>query len=145
MPAAALLKAGQAHLSLILATQPAWQVPEVRGVLVRSVGESAVLIAALLGTDQARYAHALPYLALAQDAAHENKDSDLTAVALACRAFLTSFSGGSPKEAADLAEAAVHTSANGASPTTRGWVAAVSSEQFAILGDERCSLGLWNI
>jgi len=57
-----------------------------------------------------------------------------------CQAFLTSFSGGSPTVAADFAEAAVNVSIDGwASSTTRGWVAAVSSEQLAVLGEERQS------
>jgi transcriptional regulator with XRE-family HTH domain len=139
MPTAALLEASRAHLSLVLSLQPAWQTPPVRRLLIRSVGESAILTAALLFTDHVHYAAALPYLALAQDAARENGDPDLTAVILACRAFLVSFSGGNPTTAADFADAAVDASIDGASPTTRGWVAAVSSEHFAILGDERQS------
>lgn len=123
-----------------MALQPTWQTPPVRHLLLRSAGESAVLTAALIGTDQARYSDALPYLALTQKAARENNDPDLTAVVLACRAFLTSFSGGNPVIAADFAEAAVNASIDGTtSPTTRGWVAAVYSEQLAVLGDERRS------
>ncbi len=92
----------------------------------------------LLHTDLARYSDALPYLAWAQDAARENNDPDLAAHVLACRSFLTSFSGGSPAVAADFAEAAVTASVDGrVSPTTRGCVAAISSRQFAVLGDER--------
>lgn len=140
MPAAALLAASHAHMSLVLALQPAWQSPPVRHVLLRAIGESATLTAVLLLADLARYSEALPYLALAQGAARNNDDPDLAAVLLACRAFLTSFSGGSAVAAADYAEAAVSVSIDGqASPTTRGWVAAVSSEQLAILGDERGS------
>ncbi|MGH3913614.1 MAG: helix-turn-helix domain-containing protein [Pseudonocardiaceae bacterium] len=140
MPAAALLQASYAHLSLVLSLQPAWQAPPVRRVLLRSVGESAFLTAVLLFADLARYSDALPYLTLAQNAARENHDPDLTAVLLAGRAFFTSFSGDSPAVAADLAEAAVNVSIDdGASPTTQGWVAAVSSEQLAVLGDERGS------
>lgn len=140
MPAAALLAASHAHTSLILSLQPAWQPQSVRRVLLRSVGESATLAAVLLFADLARYSDALQDLALAQDAARENDDSDLAAVLLASRAFLTSFSGGSPAMAAEFAEAAVSKSIDGqTSPTTRGWVAAVSSEQLAVLGDERGS------
>ncbi|MGH3907634.1 MAG: hypothetical protein ACRDTE_26165 [Pseudonocardiaceae bacterium] len=140
MPAAALLEASHAHLSLVLTLNPAWQAQPVRHVLLRSAGEAAILTAALLGTDLARCSDALPYLALAQDVARKNRDPDLAAVVLACRAFLTGFSGGSPVRAADFAEAAVNVSIDdGASPTTRGWVAAVSSEQLAVLGDERQS------
>jgi transcriptional regulator with XRE-family HTH domain len=140
MPAAALLEASHAHLSLILALHPAWQPPAVRRLLLRSLGESAVLTAVLLFADLARCSDALPYLTLAQDAARENGDPDLTAALLAGRAFLTSFSGGSPAAATDFAEAAVNVSIDdGASPTTRGWVAAVSSEQLAVLGEERQS------
>ncbi|MGH3932898.1 MAG: helix-turn-helix domain-containing protein, partial [Pseudonocardiaceae bacterium] len=87
MPAAALVEASRAHLSLILTLQPAWQTPPVRHLLLRSVGESAVLTAVLFLADLARYSDALEYLALAQDAAQENSDPDLTAVVLACRAF----------------------------------------------------------
>lgn len=95
---------------------------------------------ALLFADLGRYSDALPHLALAQDVARESDDPDLAAVLLACRAFLASFSGGSPAMAADFAEAAVSASIDGqASPTTRGWVAAVCSEQLAVLGDERGS------
>ncbi|MGH3942575.1 MAG: helix-turn-helix domain-containing protein [Pseudonocardiaceae bacterium] len=140
MPAAALGEVSRAHLSLILTLQPAWQTPPVRKVLLRSVGESAVLTAVLFLADLARYSDALPYLDLAQDTARENSDPDLTAVVLACRAFLTSFSGGSPGLAAEFAEAAVTASIDGgAGTTTRGWVAAVASEQLAVLGDERRS------
>ncbi len=140
MPVAALLEASHAHTSLVLALQPAWQPQPVRHVLLRAVGESANLTAVLLSTDLARYCDALPYLALAQDAARENNDPDLAAYLLAGRAFLTSLSGGSPAVAADLAEAAVSASIDGrACPTTRGCVAAASSEMLAILGDERGS------
>ncbi len=140
MPAAALLEASHAHLSLVLALQPAWQPRPVRHVLLRAVGESANLTAVLLFTDLARYSDALPYLTLAQDAARENNDPDLAAYLLAGRAFLTSLSGGSPAVAADFAEAAVSASIDGrACPTTRGCVAAVSSEMLAVLGDERGS------
>lgn len=112
----------------------------MRQLLLRSVGESAVLTAALLLADLARYSDALPYLALAQNAAREYGDPDVTAVVLACRSFLASFSGDSPVRAADFAEAAVNASIDGeAGPTTRGWVAAVCSEQLAVLGDERGS------
>lgn len=140
MPAVALLEASQAHLSLILTLQPALQTPPVRQLLLRSVSESAVLTAALLLADLARYSDALPYLALAQKAARQYGDPDVTAVVLACRSFLTSFSGDSPQRAADFAEAAVYASIDGgAGPTTRGWVATVCSEQLAVLGDERGS------
>lgn len=140
MPAAALLEVSHAHMSLVLALQPAWQSPQVRHVLLRAVGEAATLTAVLLFADLGRYSDALPYLALAQDIARVNDDPDLAAVLLASRAFLISFSGGSPAAAADLADAAVGASIDGrASPTTRGWVAAVSSEQLAVLGDERGS------
>lgn len=70
----------------------------------------------------------------------ENHDPDLAAYVLAGRAFLTQFSGGSPAMAADFAEAAVSASIDGrASPTTCGSVAAISSRQLAVLGDERGS------
>lgn len=112
----------------------------MRHSLLRALGESATLTAVLLLADLACYSDALPYLAMAHDAARENDDPDLTAVHLACRAFLTSFSGGSLAVAADFAEAAVTASIDGAaSPITRRWVAAVSSEQLAALGDERGS------
>ncbi len=140
MPAAALLEASHAHMSLVLTLRPAWQPQPVRRVLLRALGESATLTAVLLLADLARYSEALPYLTLAQDVARDNDDPDLAAVLLAGRAFLTSFSGGSAVTAADLAEAAVSVSIDGrASPTTRGWVAAVSSERLAVLGDERGS------
>ncbi len=140
MPAAALLEASHAHTSLILALQPAWQPRPARHSLLRALGESATLTAVLLLADLACYSDALPYLAMAQEVARENHDPDLTAVILACRAFLTSFSGGSPAVAADFAEAAVNASIDGrASPITCGWVAAVSAEQLATLGDERGS------
>jgi tetratricopeptide (TPR) repeat protein len=140
MPAAALLEACHAHMSLVLGLQPALQSQPVRHLLLRAVGESATLTAVLLFADLGRYSESLPYLALAQDVARQNDDPDLAAVLLAGRAFLTSFSGGSPAVAADFAEAAVSASIDGkASPTTRGWVAAVSSEQLAVLGNERGS------
>ncbi len=40
MPAAALLEASHAHLSLVLALQPAWQPRPMRHMLLRAVGES---------------------------------------------------------------------------------------------------------
>jgi hypothetical protein len=47
---------------------------------------------------------------LAPEVARENNDPDLAAYLLACRSFLTSFSGGSPAVAA---EAAVTASVDG--------------------------------
>src|SRR5262249_17895514 len=132
-----LLATSDAHLALILSLQPEWQPEAVRHVLLRAAAESAILTAILLFADLARYSDALPYLNLAQDVARDNDDPDLAAVLLAGPAFLTSFSGGTPAMAAELAEAAVNKSIDShAGPTTRGWVAAVSSEQLAVLGDE---------
>lgn len=107
LPAKALLVATKAHLSLILSPGPASQRSPVGGLLVRAVGESAVLAAALLGADLGRKNEAERFLALAYDAAKENEDADLTAVILACRAFLKSFNGGNPIVAAEFADAAV--------------------------------------
>jgi len=112
-----------------------------RRLLVRAVGEAAALAATLLGVDLGRRTEADRFLTLAQDAAKENEDSDLAAVVLACRAFVTSFDGGSPTVAAEFADAAVEVASRDlTSMTTRGWVAAVSSEHFAVVGDERRSL-----
>lgn len=141
VPASALLAASTAHLSLILSLGPASQPAHSCRLLVRAVGEVAALAAVLQGVDLGRGTEAERFLALAQDAAKENEDSDLAAVVLACRAFLTSFNGGSPTVAADFADAAVQVaSCDTTSTTTRGWVAAVSSEHFAVVGAERRSL-----
>lgn len=140
MPAAALLSASRAHLSVILNLHPGWQPPPVRRELLRAVGQSATTSAMLLYSDLERYAEALPYLDVAQDAARENDDPDLAALVLVCRAYLTQFSGGSPALAAEFADAGVSVSINGAArPTTRGLAAAISSRQLAVLGDERGS------
>lgn len=131
LPAPLLLDAARSQLSL----HPGQQLPDVRQTLVRALGESAVLIAALLSTDLGRHSTAVPYLDLSQRAARDEHNHDLLAVVLACRAFLASFRGDSPRLAADLADGAVSAAREGATPKTLAWVSAVSSEHYASFGD----------
>lgn len=87
MPAAALLDASHAHMSLVLALKPEWQSSPIRHLLLRAAGESTILTAVLLFADLGRYSDALPYLTRAQDIARQNDDPDLAAALLAGRAF----------------------------------------------------------
>lgn len=82
-----------------------------------------------------RHSAAVPYLDLAQRAARDEHNHDLLAVVLACRAFLASFRGDSPRLAADLADGAVSAAREGATSRTLAWVSAVSSEHHASSGD----------
>jgi hypothetical protein len=93
MTATGFFEVSRAHLSLILDLHPGWQLPAVRPELLRAVGISATWTASVLYNDLERYAEALPYLDLAQDAARENDDPDLAVLVLVCRAFLTNLSG----------------------------------------------------
>lgn len=104
-------------------------------VIVSLIGEAGSLAGVILMLDQREFAAAARYLAVAARAAKQSGDSELLAITFACRAFHAAYDG-DPRdglvfatEALDIAERA------GIHPRTHGWVAAVTSEMHATLGE----------
>lgn len=142
-PAAQLLGSAHSHMQLALALRPGDQHEPVRTHLLTTVGEMAVLAGIILGLDLGDWRNCAPYLHVAERAARESANTELQAVVLACHAFQAAYNAvGDLQLGLDYAESARAIAAQGASPITRGWVAAVSSERHADLGEVRTSLSL---
>jgi tetratricopeptide (TPR) repeat protein len=135
VPASRLLPAALAHLDLVLSLHPASQPDGPRVTLLTTAGEMAALAGVLLGLDASQYRAALSHLDLAWSAARAALDIDLQAVVLGCRSFALAYGGGDHQAGLECAGFARDVAATGASPETRGWVAAVASERCASLGD----------
>ncbi|WP_280249199.1 helix-turn-helix domain-containing protein [Nocardia abscessus] len=142
-PAAQLLASAHSHMQLALALRPGDQPESIRTHLLTTVGEMAALAGIILGLDLGDWRNSAPYLHLAQHSARESGNPELQAVVMACHAFQAAYNTESDLQLGlDYAEAAQAVAAQGASPITRGWVAAVASERHADLGDSNASLSL---
>ncbi|WP_280491191.1 helix-turn-helix domain-containing protein [Nocardia asiatica] len=142
-PATQLLAAAHSHMQLALALRPSEQSEHVRTHLLTTVGEMAALAGIVLGLDCGDWRSCAPYLHLADHAARESANTELHAVVMACQAFQAAYNTDRDlRLGLDYAEAARAIAARGASPITRGWVAAVTSERRADLGETRASLAL---
>ncbi|MGV9680962.1 hypothetical protein ACWDSJ_37315 [Nocardia sp. NPDC003482] len=143
-PARELLAAAHSHLQLALSLRPADQPDPVQRHLLTTVGEMAALAGTIHGLDLGDWRTGTPYLALAQRSARDAANLELQAVVAACHAFRAAYDEPHRdlRAALDHAEAARTLAAQGGSPITRGWVAAVASERHADLGEETASMRL---
>lgn len=140
VPAHQLYGAVHEHLNLVLSLRPGDQASPVRKKLLTTTGEMAALAMPLLGLDLGRWAEAGQYLEVAFRAAREAENIDLETVVWACRAFHAAYGTADLETGRDFADEAIAMGRNGATATTRGWVAAVASERHADLGDSAASL-----
>jgi tetratricopeptide (TPR) repeat protein len=142
-PAGQLLGSAHSHMQLALALRPGDQPEPVRTHLLTTVGEMAALAGIILGLDLGDWRNCAPYLHVAEHSARESGNTELHAVVMACHAFQAAYNDKPDLQLGlDYAEAARAIAAQGASPVTRGWVAAVTSERHADLGEARTSLTL---
>jgi hypothetical protein len=103
--------------------------------IVSLIGQAASLAGVILMLDQREFAPARPYLAVAARAAQQCGDDELTAIVFACRAFHSAYSG-DPADGLAFARHALEVAGkSGIHPRTHGWVAAVTSEMHATLGE----------
>jgi hypothetical protein len=142
-PAAQLLGSAHSHMQLALALRPGDQPEPIRAHLLTTVGEMAALAGIILGLDLGEWRNCAPYLHVAQHSARESGNTELQAVVMACHAFQAAYNADSDLQLGlDYAQGARTFAAQGASPITQGWVAAVASERLADLGEARASLSL---
>lgn len=104
--------------------------------VVSLIGQAACLAGVILMLDQRQFAPARPYLAVAARAAQQGGDDELMAITFACRAFHAAY-GGDPADGLAFARQALEVAGkSGIHPRTHGWVAAVTSEMHATLGED---------
>jgi hypothetical protein len=85
--------------------------------------------------DQRQFSESARYLAVAARAAQQSGDDELMAITLACRAFHSAYSG-DPADGLAFASEALSVADKGCiHPRSHGWVAAVTSEMHASLGE----------
>lgn len=144
-PARQLLAAAHSHLQLVLSLRPGDQPEPIRSHLLTVVGEMATLAGTILGFDLQDWENSGPYLRVAQSSAAESGNNELRAVVAACNALHAAYRDDDRRDlklALDYAESARSIAAQGGSPTTQGWVAAVTSERHADMGQAMQSLRL---
>lgn len=134
VPSESLLPLALGQVRLAFSLEPAAQPAPQRVALIRHAGQMAALAGVVQMLDLGDFAAADPLLRLAAQAARTIEDAELTAVVYGCRAFHAGY-GGDLDEGLDWAQAGQDAAARGASPRTRAWVAAVTSEMHASLGD----------
>lgn len=144
-PARQLLAAAHGHLQLVLALRPGDQPEPVRAHLLTVVGEMACTAGTIEGLDLGDWDSGHPYLRVAQTAADNSENNELRALVAACHAFHAAYRDDKHRDlqlALEYADSARSLAAQGGSPTTQGWVAAVASERYADLGHSAASLRL---
>lgn len=139
--AASLLEPVCGTLSLLTDLAPA--AGSFSEVIVSLIGQAGSLAGVIFMLDRGEFATAARYLAIAARAAQQTGDDELMAITLACRAFHSAY-GGAPPDGLAFASEAMRVAARGhIHPRTHGWVAAVTSEMHATVGDEAgCSRAL---
>lgn len=101
--------------------------------MVSLIGQAATLTGAIYMFDLGDFASAKYYLAIGSRAAQQSEDTELLAIALACRAFHATYSG-APQVGEQFARGALKEASGGIRPRSHAWVAAVASEMHATLG-----------
>lgn len=133
-----LLPQALAHIDAVVSLRPGAQPPPLRVSLISTLGEMAALVGTLSSLDMRDFQHGSAYLSMAITAAQESNNTDLLAFTLGARAFHAAYSG-HLADGIDFAEGGISEGANGASSTTRAWLAAVASELHATNNDDyRC-------
>jgi transcriptional regulator with XRE-family HTH domain len=130
--AASLLGPTHGTLGLLVELAPGAGARQER--VVSLIGQMSALIGTMLMLDLGDFTAARHYLTVSVRAGQQSGSAELTALALACRAFHATYSG-DPESGLSFAEASLSAASRGIHPRTHAWLSAVTSEMRAATGD----------